>query len=225
MSDFTFDPRAQRYRYASGVGKGQFVARAAIENLRKTYITQQIDLAGKITEDLINNRVSLKEWQLGIAQAIKTSYVNQWMIARGGLDKITNRDKGLLGNKLRVQYAYLSGFATSISNGELSEAQIRARVNQYFAGLNALNQDARRESHAIAGKRFEQSILQPGESCQSCIAESLKGVQPIGSLVPIGERTCKNGCNCYYIFYDTEPNSNHSEILLDASGRSFGWVG
>lgn len=224
MPDFKFDGKTQRYRYASGAGKGQFVAKAAIENLRKTYIEQQTTIALTLTDDLLNNRISLKDWELNFAQALKTASLNQWMIARGGLDKLSNRDKGLLGARLRSEYGYLRGFSDAISKGNLTEAQIRSRAAQYFKGLNTLDQDGKREGHAVSGFQFEQTILQPGESCQSCIAESLKGIQPIGSLIPIGQRTCRAGCNCYYKFYVTKPDSSNFQLKRTSGSSVITWL-
>jgi hypothetical protein len=47
-----------------------------------------------------------------------------------------------------------------------------------------------------AGFEEARSVLHPADHCPGCLVEAEKGWQPIGAMVPIGERDCKGNCRC-----------------------------
>ena len=40
--------------------------------------------------------------------------------------------------------------------------------------------------------------------CKTCLAESNKGWQPLGSLREIGDSECQSGCDCFYMWKDKD---------------------
>lgn len=60
------------------------------------------------------------------------------------------------------------------------------------------------EFNRYIARRFgyteEMNVLGVAEHCQGCLDETAKGWVPIGTLVPIGSRTCLSNCRCRYEF-------------------------
>jgi hypothetical protein len=48
------------------------------------------------------------------------------------------------------------------------------------------------------GAEEERSILGATDSCEECIEEAEKDWSPIGSLIPVGSRTCLSSCKCVF---------------------------
>ena len=66
----------------------------------------------------------------------------------------------------------------------------------YGQASRTLYENIRRRESSDAGFRFERNVLHPADHCDQCVNQSALGTVPIGSLVPIGRRTCRSNCRC-----------------------------
>lgn len=85
-------------------------------------------LAGMLAEDQVN----VRDWETLMRQSIKDEYIQQYVLARGGLEQMTAQDWGSIGGMLADQYRYLGNFSREIAAGELTESQIAMRSRMYI---------------------------------------------------------------------------------------------
>lgn len=112
---------------------------------------------------------------------------------------------GAIGPAVREQYQYLRDFAAQIASGEQPlNGSLPARARQYGQSSRVQFERVRGEGQQRRGYQSERNVLHAGESCASCRAQTARGWVPIGSLVPVGSRTCRGNCKCE-IRYRREP--------------------
>jgi hypothetical protein len=123
-SPWVWDDRSKRYRNTES---GRFISQRTAIKLRDAYTAGKVADADRLSRRLVNRQVSVQEWTLEMRRQIKDAYVNQYMLARGGRNNMTQEDWGRVGGLIHGQYHYLNGFARDIDQGKLSEGQIRTR--------------------------------------------------------------------------------------------------
>lgn len=98
----------------------------------------------------------------------------------------------------------------------MTENKIISRAEMYAAaGVSVSYEGGRRDGAKDAGWQFEKNILHPADHCQpdpkkegvSCVEETLKGWQPIGTLSAVGDRFCLTNCKCSFSFAHEIPES------------------
>jgi hypothetical protein len=213
MASYTFDRNLQRYRSSNG----RFISTETMKGLAEQAIALAKKDAGAIADLLVSGKLPLAEWQRGTALALKEMHLQAYMLGRGGRAMMAQRDFGLIGQRLQSEYGYLDQFAKDIKAGGMSEAQFRARLNQYLASARATYENARSEGHAQNGYTQEARILGDAKHCQPCIDYAAMGKQAIGTLPRIGQKCdCRSQCKCSFVFY-----RDAAEMALPR----FGWVG
>jgi hypothetical protein len=210
---YTYDRNLQRYRRDDG----KFVSAADIEDLTKYMIEKARVQMSAIANDLIEGKIELSEWTRQTALQLKEIHSQQYLLGRGGLKNMTQRDYGILGARLKKEYKYLNNFAIDIRDKEMSIAQFQARLNLYLSSTDASYQAARRESHKQAGFQFERRRLGTSNNCNPCVSYAGMGWVTLGTLPAIATACdCKANCKCSFEYSKDQPDG-----LL---GRSFGWV-
>jgi hypothetical protein len=71
-----------------------------------------------IASKLQAGELSLAEWQLQTAQALKALHVATAVAANGGFNNMSQSDYGFVGSLVKKQYAYLRDFAGDIASGK-----------------------------------------------------------------------------------------------------------
>lgn len=219
--EWGFDKTSQRYKILSGPGAGQFIGRDAIANLTEKHIERTTTEILALTETMLAKKISVSTWEYNIADRLKDGHIAALELGRGGVNRLNPSDYGWIGQRIRGEYGYLRGFSEDILSGNLSQAQIRARIRLYTENLYATTETGRRRSHAADGFRWEKNIRTASESCTECIEISALGWQPIGTSKAIGNRICLTQDRCYWEFSRAEEPPADSMRL----GQSFGWVG
>jgi hypothetical protein len=116
-------------------------------------------------------------------------------LAVGGLRQITTHEQARTEERIREQKSFLIRFYTQ--GPFLSDAQAVARISQYAGATYGTYQEARRSSHAEAGKDEARRVLDEGaEHCADCLILAERDWVPIDELVPIGESECGANCRC-----------------------------
>ena len=176
---------------------GRFIAEQVLVNLAESFTGFTQDNLTSITDKMISGKISLADWQRQFAQELKDAYIVNAQIGRGGKNAMTQSDYGRIGQRLRGEYKYLNDFAKEIASGDLSAAQIQARVDQYAAGTRKAYYDGRTAACKAGGFTEERRVLNPAEHCEDCLDYAGKGWQPIGTLPEPGESSqCRNNCKC-----------------------------
>lgn len=160
-----------------------------------------------ICKEFREGGMSLGEWQQQMVGAIKSSQVAGGVAAAGGLEAVTPGVLAEIERGIQKQLEYLANFADALANGMALDGGVCRLMKMY---LNS----SRGTYHAVhslvaieRGFDLELNVLGAGEAhCQggkSCVAETDKGWQPIGSGTPIGSRTCLSNCLCHWRYMNS----------------------
>lgn len=212
MATYTFDKAVQRYRGPNG----RFISDATVRKLTQEAIRLVQDDINTMADLLIQQKLSLAEWQRGTALALKQMHTQSYLLGRGGLKMMQQSDYDLLGDMLKQQYRYLDNFAQALKDGRISVAQFRARLQLYLNAARGTYEQAKRVGHTEAAFSYEQRFLSPVQNCRPCIDYAEVGRVPINTLPAIGTRCdCTVNCQCHFQYY------HEAGDMLKAS---FGWI-
>ena len=107
---------------------------------------------------------------------------------------------GQVGSQLRTQYAFLDGFIADLDAGRPVDGNVSRQATMYVEAARNTYHRAERDSQRQAGMTEERNILdREARHCEgpgSCPEQSALGWQPIGSLIPIGQRICLTSDRC-----------------------------
>jgi len=200
-NSFYWNANSQQYHYANGNKKGQFVREKDVVRITKKAIEYELQAGNKITKDLLSGKINVSTWEQKTAQSIRNLAIYQYSLGIGGIKQMDWRDHAEISGKVNLQYQYLRGFSRDIIQGNLSEAQILARVQMYYNKTRHFYEDGRLEGHARNGFLWERRVLAAFHSCDDCVRYSGVGWVKIRTLPNPGESCqCRANCKCvkYY---------------------------
>lgn len=195
---FTFDSVSRRFR---ALDSGRFISEREVRDA----VDRTADLAsrqmGEAAARFRTGQIGAAEWIAQSQQIVKDSQIASALAAYGGRLRMDQGKWGLVGQQIRVQYAYLNRMADDMLSGrQRMNGRLDARARQYGQASRSLYENIRRRESAAAGLSFERNILHPADHCAQCVSQSARGLVPLGSLVPIGQRTCRSQCRCTLSF-------------------------
>jgi hypothetical protein len=154
-------------------------------------------------ELLRGQQISLADWQREMRDVIKNTHLAAMLAQRGGVANVTQSDYGRAGQIIREHYGKLDNFANEIANGKQAlDGRALLRANMYQDAGIGTYETFSVLYHANAGFDFEQSVLDPTVTnhCNDCIKQAAMGWQPIGQMIPIGQRQCRTNDRCNHWF-------------------------
>lgn len=128
-SPWVYDNASHRYRNTT---TGRYVGQKQMTELRDQFVEAKRGAAQALAADLASGNKSVQEFEVAFRREIKTVFVDQYVLAKGGRNAMTQSDWGTVGHMVREQYAYAHDFALDIASGKLSQAQIAQRAGLYF---------------------------------------------------------------------------------------------
>lgn len=185
-SPWQWDDRSKRYRNTES---GRFISQRTAVKLRDAYTAGKVADADRLSRKLVNREINLQEWTLEMRRQIKDAYVNQYMLARGGKNNMTQADWGRVGGLIHGQYHYLEGFSRDIDAGKLSEGQVRTRARMYINGST---------------RAFERAK-----------SDSL-GVPELKQYPGDGQTVCRTNCQCHLDYVETDSQWEVTWVLGEA---------
>jgi hypothetical protein len=151
----------------------------------------------ELTEHLRTRSITLGQWERQIRVEIKQIHVYSATIAKGGAMQLSQSDFGRIGRGLRGTYAFLRDFADDIASGKQAiDGRLAARAKLYGQSGRSVFHLVERAEMERRGWDTEENVLAASEHCGGCLAETAKGRVPIGTLTPIGQRTCLSNDRC-----------------------------
>lgn len=157
--------------------------------------------ARQLTEALRDRRISLAEWQMGMARAVKNVNYAAVAAASGGVQNMTAVERGRAGHIIREQYAYLRNFAKQIETGEQPlDGRALVRAEMYMDAAKGSFHQQKRAGYAdrhAGAVVMVRSIRHKRDSCRSCIGLHGKWFR-MGDpeYMPVGHRECNVNCGC-----------------------------
>ena len=170
-SYWVWDSRSRRYRItragASALGQraGTYVGQARMVALRDAYIAQAKVRTNALAAQIANGDITLQQWQIGMREVIKDTYINEYMLGAGGRNAMTQADWGRVGQMVRQQYEYVDNFARDIAAGRYSEAGIAARARMYPESASQAYERGNTESRGMP-----QLPAYPGDGSTQCLS-------------------------------------------------------
>lgn len=150
---------------------------------RDALIQAQNVYTERAAQKLISGKMTVNQWLTDFRVQLKVNYVQQYMLARGGKNSMTDGDWSSLGEALKKQYEYMNRFAEEIKAGKLSEAQIKQRMQLYFESSGAM---------------YEQGNAKA------------QGVPHLPQYPGDGATACRVNCKCHWEIKPTEGGWNCS---------------
>lgn len=186
-------------------GRGRFVSERAVRSVIDDVADATSARMQAASEALLEGRMSLGAWQAEMQATIKLSHSAAAVIANGGAESMTFSAWGSVGQAVRSEYAYLRQFAEQVASGEQPlNGSLAARARQYGQAGRVTFERTYGRGQQQRGYLSCRNVLHPAEHCAVCRSEAARGWVPIGSLIPIGQRTCRSLDRCT-ISYRREP--------------------
>jgi len=194
QSSWRYDPISGRYRGANG----RFLSQRAVEALVDGRINKLAAALRRYTDMLSRGDITLDQWQSSVREALKLTHVQAAIIGNGGKDTMVQADWGRIGQRLRVEYAYLQGFARDLLDGRVSPAMALARISLYAQAVRGSYWEGATIRQGKQGYSLMRRILDSqAKHCQDCLDYAARGVVPMGSLPLPGQRcACRSNCRC-----------------------------
>ena len=124
-----WEAKLSRYRNAE---TGRFIGAKGMVELRDLFVERQKAQTADLAARLIGGDLTSAEWVEAMRGVIKQTYIDQYVMARGGRAAMTQADFGRLGQMLKEQYKFLQGFERDLLNGKLTAGQIATRASMYI---------------------------------------------------------------------------------------------
>lgn len=160
-SPWTWDAHAHRYRNNA---TGRYMANTQMVDLRDQFAAANREWMAGLAQRLSNGEVTLQQWELDFRQRLRSVFLDQYCLGRGGRLAMTQSDWGQVGHMLRDQYHYLHDFAAQVANGDLSAARIASRSQLYLQASTLAYERGR-----SAGFGMPRLPAYPGDGTTECM--------------------------------------------------------
>lgn len=191
----------EQHRYRDTVTGRYISARQVQADVARLADNAGRGAARQLTEALRDRRISLAEWQMGMARAVKNVNYAAVAAASGGVNNMTAVERGRAGHIIREQYAYLRNFAKQIETGEQPlDGRALVRAEMYMDAAKGSFHQQKRAGYAdrhAGAVVMVRSIRHKRDSCRSCIGLHGKWFR-MGDpeYMPVGHRECNVNCGC-----------------------------
>lgn len=199
-SPWQWDDLSKRYR---DVATGRYIGIRQMLPLRDTFIEAQKAEIDRLAGRLVSGEIDTAQWTAEFKQVMRTTYKDEYALAVGGRNNMTQRDYGYIGADLRKQYQHLYRFADQIEEGKLTEGQIRMRSRMYVDSAT----QAFERGHAVS-----------------------MGAPPLPAYPGDGSTQCRSNCKCHWDLTKTETHWEATwklglaEHCPDCVDRSIKWA-
>ncbi len=183
---FVWNDKSHRWRDNAS---GRYISQRRMTQMRDTYIDAKKGQTGAVTDRLLRGEITSNQWNLEMRQLTKTTYINEYLAAHGGVNSMTQSDWGRLGQQLRTQYGYLDKFQADLNAGKMTAGQAKVRAGMYIeSGSQAF------EKGKAAARGLPMLPAYPGD----------------------GQTQCHANCRCHWDIANTDTGWDCTWVLGDA---------
>ena len=161
-------------------------------------VSKSADALEDLTQTYVDGAITFEDWAVAMREGVKATHSAMSQLAFGGKEQMgakAAREARLTARAaIRLpQHASCMG----VQSGEDTPAPGRSAQYGQSGWISYTESIAQREKYA--GMQEERSFLEPdADHCEECFQEAGKGWQPIGTLVPVGDRTCRANDQCEF---------------------------
>jgi len=193
--DYRWNEAARQYIAPNG----RFVKRSQVVKALESAIAGSRSEIDRLSGALANEEISIAQWQLGMAEEIKTIHTCSAAAARGGWAQMSQSDWGYVGSQLKEQYRYLDNFASEIESGaQKLNGNFLRRARMYADSGRGTGESMRGRMARNAAFIEESRVLGVADHCPDCVLWAGWGWRPIGTLPKIGASRCRTNCKCHF---------------------------
>jgi len=193
VPDYQWDPKLRRYIKPNG----KPLTPAEQRKIGLRIVSKSADALEDLTQTYVDGKISFEDWAVAMREGVKATHSAMSQLAFGGKEQMGARQRGKLGSLLVQQYGFLSRFLLGVESGQDTPSPGRSAQYGQSGWISYTESIGQREKYA--GMQEERSFLEPdADHCEECFQEAGKGWQPIGTLVPVGERTCRANDQCEF---------------------------
>lgn len=194
-----FVPREQYYRGRSAIPNERIRSVIADEELRNSRRTT------RHATDLIAGRIGLREYHSRMTRDIVSGHLRMMQLGAGGADRLTPEHYARLREQLyghgpgRGDLNRLQRHVERISEGLLTEGQIRDRSRRYGANVGPSYEDSRHINLVQSPQQWEaRRFLDPSaRHCPDCPGLQVVDWSPVEDVTPVGlDCRCQSRCKC-----------------------------
>jgi hypothetical protein len=168
--------------------------------------------ARRLAHAVYSGKITAAQFDIEMRELLKSGHIIAASVGKGGRVRMRSRDWGIVGNKIRWQYKYLTKFSRKIARDILSEAASANRVQLYADALHitfykAFYEDMKERPKDAPvdkdGKPLLVKLVQNSqEGCEDCAADASEGWMELDEMTPLGGRICGDFCKCDLVFSD-----------------------
>lgn len=209
-SNFGWNETAGRY---VDLQTGRFVPFIEVRDALESMMQSARDTMHDLTQQLIDQQISLADWQASMMSEIRLAHTAAGAAANGGWAQMSQADWGATGQLVREQYDFLRNFAGEIADGtQLLDGRALVRADMYGEAARGSFETMQTRYQLINnGMEEEIRILGEADHCDGCLEQAALGWQPIGTLDEIGEEECLTKCHCTKKYRKMGPDSEWEE--------------
>jgi len=209
-STLKWAPAKQRYVAPSGA----VVVRGEIRDAVKAVVKVTKQEMVRLVEGLATARLSVPEFQTLAIDALTRGHFLAAGIASGGQTQVSNSTRSVVGKLAGADIGAVERLLTDVTTGKIPLAgRFLQRLSLITLAVRATFYEAERNTRTEAGFVWARRMLTEGEHCEEspgrpgCVELAAEGWVPIEDLVPIGDATCLDNCNCEVI-YSNDPRND-----------------
>lgn len=202
-SNFVWDGRVGRYRWKSN---GRFLSRNTMSHLVRGRIESARSSFLNSFDQLKSGEIDFQQFQAQGRDFIRTFHTQGMMLGAGGYDQTDPEDFLEIARFLKnEEYVRWRWFMEQIADGQLSDAQIKARMKLYGANIRQSVEKGQQKAAERANYQYERRFLGDcAPHCKECRRYANQGASRIGELPVPGQRcSCGPNCCCSKRFYQT----------------------
>lgn len=179
---------------------GRDVSQQEVMDLLRKELSEHAGRMGSLLLSASQGGWSPALLETAVATDLKFAYLQNAALGAGGWANLTFSDYGRIGAHLRQEYGYLRGFLAEVTGGELTDAQITARIDMYLGAARSMLYEAE-GAHLVAMNGFiwleRRHLNLSDRTCEDCKIFASVGWQRVGVLPPPGQDSqCRGNCKC-----------------------------
>ncbi|NEZ56243.1 hypothetical protein [Adonisia turfae] len=213
---YAWDATIQRFRWTNGAAAGKLASEQAVLSVTSRVITAESTRLEQLGRDFFEGTLNAREFQQQSGEALRRIHGSSAIIAKRGPQNVTNEDWAQITEILKRQFYKgrgadgkpygLKHLTAEVEQGEVSEAQLVARLRMYAKSGKLSSDLMQRRAAADEGKLYATRHLSPNhEHCDSCLRhQQLKPRLATEITPPATNCECRTNCKCYLLFMTLE---------------------
>ena len=196
-----YDPQRKRF-VKNGETTDPKEVRALIDKLTETVKKD----AKRIAKRYETNKITLAQFKKEMQDLLRSGHIVAASVGKGGRERMTQRDWGKVGAKIKWQYGYLDKFVKKIEQGRISKILTANRAQAYASALHITYYQSNATENK-PDKPLVRRVLNAKESCDGCSQYAAMGWIPVDEMPELGELECGDFCKCDLVFRDDDEQS------------------